>query len=179
MGEGHAIVRSKHVQLCWSNGKVLMVPCDPQHNLSIVQATCKKEQQDSISALAMWVLDEQNQNLHPAQKELLKWHFHLGHLSFRWLQQLVRKPNIGLPNKIANCDEPLYAACQFGKAKCQPVPWSDVPVLIVDSNEAGAIANKDLEPGACVSIDQYITQVHGCLWSSRGKKLLAIYTKEA
>jgi hypothetical protein len=35
------------------------------------------------------VSDEKNQNLSHAQKELLRWHFRLGHLNFNWTMQRV------------------------------------------------------------------------------------------
>jgi len=112
--QGHAIV----CPCCNINNNRLTVPCASPHNLPIVQATQEKEQTQTIMASATWVLDEQNQNLRLAQKELLKWHFHLSHLAFDWLQQLASKPsNIRLPSKIANCECPLCVACQFGKAK--------------------------------------------------------------
>ena len=43
-------------------------------------------------------------------------------------------------------------------------------MLAVNTQEAGAITNKHLTPGDCVSINQYITQVHGHLRTSQGRK---------
>ena len=121
--QGHAIVRPDHIQLCWDKeNQVLTIPCDPINNLPIVQAGRKEEKKKMLRALANWVYEETNQNLTPAQKELLKWHFRLGHISFGWLQQLAHKPSLGLPTKIGRLARPLCAACQFGKAKRQAVP---------------------------------------------------------
>lgn len=36
------------------------------------------------------VLDNTNTNLTNSQKELLQWHFKLGHINLRWIQQLFR-----------------------------------------------------------------------------------------
>ena len=45
----------------------------------------------------MSVADETNQNLTKAQRELLQWHWKLGHLRFQWLQGLMR-PALCLKN---------------------------------------------------------------------------------
>jgi hypothetical protein len=41
------------------------------------------------------VTDEKNQNLSHAQKELLRWHFRLGHLNFKSIQLLLRSKTLG------------------------------------------------------------------------------------
>jgi len=75
--QGHVIVQPDHVQLHWSPEKVLTVPCDPIHNLPVVQATQKREQQQSITALA--TRDWMNK-FKTGQQGLLKWSFCLGHI---------------------------------------------------------------------------------------------------
>lgn len=42
--------------------------------------------------LNLSVADKTNQNLTPGQKELLKWHWKLGHANFKWIQQLSSTP---------------------------------------------------------------------------------------
>ena len=64
----------------------------------------------------------------------------------------------------------MCTTCQYGKAKQQPEPRPNVPLLNIDSHESGAITYNDLTPGACVSIDQYMTQMLGRLWTTRGSK---------
>jgi hypothetical protein len=47
----------------------------------------------SNSAVAFLnVTDEVNQNLTASQKELLLWHWRLGHAHFQWIQMLAAKP---------------------------------------------------------------------------------------
>ena len=53
-------------------------------------------------ALNLCVSDEINQNLTETKKELLKWHFKLGHLGLKWLQWLARKGF--LPEILAKYD---------------------------------------------------------------------------
>jgi hypothetical protein len=42
--------------------------------------------------VGMSVADETNQNLSPKQKELLRWHWKLGHCHFGWVQRLASEP---------------------------------------------------------------------------------------
>ena len=85
--------------------------------MPLFKAKRKKEQWQQIQTLVTTIIEEENQNLTPAQKELLRWHFRLGHIAFGWLQQLARKTTLGLSSRIAKCDQPLCTACQYGKAK--------------------------------------------------------------
>ena len=79
----------------------------------------------------MSVMDETNQNLTKAQRELLQWHWKLSQLGFQWLQGLMPKnpksmeyfddselwaPVIETKTPIAqSCAAPLCAACQLGR----------------------------------------------------------------
>ena len=63
----------------------------PRSNLPILVLTmpksCAKYERELI--LALCVTDASNQNLTNTQKELLKWHFRLGHVGFSHIQWLV------------------------------------------------------------------------------------------
>jgi hypothetical protein len=73
----------------------------------------------------MSVAAQVNQNITATQKDLLKWHWRLGHLHFSWLQRLAatsRNPDRpDLPvisskfSKISTCVPPMCAACQLSK----------------------------------------------------------------
>jgi hypothetical protein len=45
------------------------------------------------TSVCISLIVDQNQNLSSAQKELLLWHFRLGHLSFQHIQWLMRPQN--------------------------------------------------------------------------------------
>ena len=111
------------------------------------------------------VIDEENQNLSVGQKELLKWHFKLGHIGFDWLQWLARRKL--LPYKIANVEKPLCASCRFGAGHRIPVGAEKHEVLSSAKGGASTIKAEDLQPGQRISIDQYESRVRGRLWSSR------------
>ena len=69
------------------------------------------------------VLSQANLNLSVDQKELLGWHFKLGHFNVAWIQRLTKPTRDGktplIPycaNSAPHCDAPLCAACRFAKA---------------------------------------------------------------
>jgi GAG-pre-integrase domain len=52
------------------------------------------------------------------QRELLSWHFRLGHLSMNKVQRLA---SVGLlPSKIAQCKVPVCQSCMYGMMTRQP-----------------------------------------------------------
>ena len=67
------------------------------------------------------VVDQTNQNITGAQRELLLWHWCLGHMGFQWLQALMRERH-DIPEHIltkaadtCNCITPHSVACQLAK----------------------------------------------------------------
>jgi GAG-pre-integrase domain len=77
------------------------------------------------------VTDESNQNLSEPQKELLRWHFRLGHINFDSIQLLLWSgalaTSIGtkLKHKAAgSCPHPKCASCMYGKQKRSRTPGS-------------------------------------------------------
>jgi hypothetical protein len=70
-----------------------------------------------------------NQSLAEAQKELLCWCFHLGHLNFKTAQFLLRTGTLSwsdrtkhLHTAASRADLPKCAACQFGEQVRRPAP---------------------------------------------------------
>lgn len=115
-----------------------------------------------------------NRNLSEAEKELLRWHYRLGHLSFKKIQTLMRTGVLAHSEKTrrlhrAACrltTPPKCAACQFGKQRCRPAPGR---VTRAVRDREGALRNNNLLPGQEVSVDHYICSTKGRLLDSRGK----------
>ena len=113
-----------------------------------------------------------NQNLTRPQKDLLHWHWRLGHASQRRVQSLMRKhpvtcKQVIVPRerKAASCDHPMCTACHLTKAtrnQAHLPPRQPAPIM--------AIRQSDLRPGDCVSVDQYVCPIRGRLPHTRGKK---------
>ena len=68
------------------------------------------------------ILSDENQNLTPAQKLLLEWHFRFGHKSMQAIQRYFRNaPFVGDRLKAAGkCVCPQCATCEFAKGHRQP-----------------------------------------------------------
>jgi len=110
------------------------------------------------------IIAEENANITAAQKELLLWHFRLGHTGMGWVQTLIRNrkaehgtkayPPI-LPtkhDKTKSCDKPCCEACLLGKQH-RRTPGS-VTVKAKPEMEM-AICRDNLMPGDCISLDQF------------------------
>jgi hypothetical protein len=67
------------------------VHVDPSNNLPTCPIFSYGESDKAVEALAttISVVSDANLNLSEPEKELLRWHFRLGHLSFRKIQFLL------------------------------------------------------------------------------------------
>ena len=132
----------------------------------------------------MSVTDEMNQNLMKAQRELLQWHWKLGHLRFQWLQELMRPKNpksmrhfddsellapvIETKTPTArSCAAPLCAACQLGRMNRIGVGMS---IEKKKSEKYMELKKDHLQPGQVISIDQYVSSTRGRLPDTHGKE---------
>jgi hypothetical protein len=57
------------------------------------------------------VADEANQNLTLSQKELLRWHWRLGHINLQWVQMLTAKPRNATFDPIIQTKQPTVSSC--------------------------------------------------------------------
>ena len=125
------------------------------------------------------IIAEENRNLTAAQKEVLMWHYRLGHPGIGWVQALMRKRKgedgtEALPpiiptahEKAKSCDRPLCEACLLGK---QHRRTPGVVTVKPKSEMEMAIRREHLHPGDCVSLDQYESSVRGRLLHTFGKE---------
>ena len=105
---------------------------DPKSNLHMGLAYDSTAPDTIASAFsaAISTTSAHNQNLSAAEKELLRWHFRLGHLSFRKIQFLLQSGALAhtdasrrlqtASSKLHSC--PLCAACQYGKQRRTTTP---------------------------------------------------------
>ena len=151
--------------------------CEPDLSSQAVYTltSSAREARDRLEDL----LSNRNYNISNAQKELLLWHFRLGHAGMSWIQELMKskKNEIGtekeppvLPTKhpaTSKCEAPRCAACQFSK-QFRRTPDSTITHAIQDKELA--IRKGDLHPGDCVSTDQYVCKQPGRLSHTYGKE---------
>jgi hypothetical protein len=124
------------------------------------------------------VLKNGNNNLSPEQKELLLWHYRLGHIGFGKVQSYLQKPRTTSLNdmqsrlispsnsKCSHCHPPMCAACQYAKQK-RKVPLSDKTSV---SRPGTGLSDEVLSPGARVSVDIYCSSTPGRLSHTFGKE---------
>jgi hypothetical protein len=84
------------------------------------------------------VLKQANSNLSLEQKELLLWHYRLGHICIARVQSLLQKPRTNSfndrqirlispsNNKSSHCHPPLCSSCQYARQKRKNPPKSSV-----------------------------------------------------
>ena len=115
-----------------------------------------------------------NNNLTAAEKEVLRWHCRLGHVSFRRIQQLMRSGVLSHTDATrrlhtAGCKlvhAPKCAACLFGKQTTRPSPGKNTSIV---RDREGILKANNLLPGQEVSVDHYICSTKGRLFSSYGR----------
>jgi hypothetical protein len=118
-----------------------------------------------------------NLNLTEAQKELLKWHQRLGHVSFAKIKHLLSTGALAKSESTrrlhraasaSSCLTPKCAACLFAKQRRRPAPTGRVRTV---SDREGVLRQGNLMPGQEVSVDHFICSQRGRLFQTpRGKE---------
>lgn len=117
---------------------------------------------------------EANMNLNEAEKELLRWHYKLGHINLRRIQHLMRSGTLShtessrrLHTRCVKCTtKPKCAACQFGKQKRRSTPGKK---QIVVRDRIDSTKTNVLFPGQRVSVDHFVCSARGRLFDGFGK----------
>jgi Reverse transcriptase (RNA-dependent DNA polymerase) len=186
--KGKAEINKSTLSLSLADGTTLEFPFAHGCNLPIMLS--KLERQPSIglsyddikglmiSASAyVTVADETNQNLTSSQRELLLWHWRLGHANMQWIQMLAVRPKedsvsallLTKQTTVSSCPLPLCMACQMAKQTRRSPPGTR---HIFDSSREMLTKRNNILPGQMVSVDQYIGFAPGRLPNTKGKELL-------
>ena len=148
-----------------------------ESNLPILVLSSPKDCQGQLQALHASLTMETNQNLTAAQKELLRWHWKLGHMDLRRIQRLLKTgalgdgPLVKAASKVDLNKFPMKCgSCEFSKAKRQPSrPKRQKAGSSIPKAEK-ILSNEVLIPGQKVSMDHFIVSTPGRLFSSRGRE---------
>ena len=90
--------------------------------------------------------DAQQLTVENPQADLLRWHYRLGHLSFKLIKAMAK---VGLlPKRIATAPTPRCVGCMF--SSMMKKPWRTKGTK---GNQVGRKTNVT-RPGQCVSVDQ-------------------------
>jgi hypothetical protein len=150
---------------------------DPTNNLPTTIAYQYSAPAQAAKALSSTITEvhRSNYNLSEPEKELLRWHQRLGHLSMKRVQFLMRigvLSSSGATRQLhtAACKikhPPKCAACQFGKQTRRSTPGNHTSSAVRD--QVSALKEGDLQPGRKISVDHFVCSTHGRLFTSRGK----------
>jgi len=187
---GRCVIDHLKTSLESPDGGTLEFPCCPSNNLPLMftdqceqvgMATSDVPTLDKLEAhgTVFDIIAEKNANSTAAQKELLLWHFRLGHAGMGWVWTLMRnhkaehgteaQPPIppAKHDKAESCDKPCCEACHLGKQH-RRTPGS-VTVKAKPEMEM-AICQDNLMPGDCISLDQFESSARGRLPHTFGKE---------
>ena len=186
---GSLLVNSRRTTLRLSDGSELEFPFNDGNQLPYMLLSHKDDKTvglvssdlealrsfDGISNL-LSVAQESNQNLTSSQRELLYWHWKLGHPHFAWVQSLAAQPRDSIGSApilrtkvqgVSSCPAPLCAACQLAKQRRR---GAGPERHVKDFSDLMKLKENNLKPGDRVSIDQYISAVPGRLPHTKGKE---------
>ena len=119
--DGWFKINGERAVLECKNGGSVQVPFDPVTNLPMLywfEDADKAAKQLELS-LYSCVTEESNQNLSRAKKEMLRWHWQLGHPKMGYVKWLARRGLFGRFSKyilkVPDDDHPMCASCRYGK----------------------------------------------------------------
>jgi hypothetical protein len=116
--------------------------------------------------------------LSPEQKELLLWHYRLGHIGIARVQSLLQKPRTSSfndmlnriispsNNKSSHCHPPLCTSCQYAKQKRKNPPKHTVATPLTSTG----LSDDILGAGDRVSVDLYCSSTTGRLPHTFGRE---------
>ena len=126
-----------------------------------------------VAQLGTDVLEPANQNFALAQKELLKWHYRLGHFNVSWVQQFTRPRSGSLiplrhksPSVEATKDIKCHA-CRISKTNRRP---DGAHLDRIRPEKDGGLSKEHLRFGSKISTDQFVSSVKGRRFDSKGKE---------
>ena len=128
--------------------------------------------QMSDAAAFLTLLDQENANLGAAAKELLGWHWKLGHLGLRTIRALFkmhkgRPPILKTKHKVTEEIAIKCASCQVANAKRRS---SGATTTTARPSKTNSLSAEDLKPGQAVSLDQYESSTLGRRSTTFGKE---------
>ena len=163
--EGSFSCLEEHAILQLNNLPLLVIDYDEKSYLPIALATAESTGSAQVN---LSISDESNQNLTPAQRLLLKWHYKFGHKNLPAVQKLLRVTPFGTEKYLqaSKCHLPKCAICEYAKAHRKS---TNGPVQKENATTDGALKVNDLRPGSSVSVDHFESRLKGRTYTSFGR----------
>lgn len=116
-----------------------------------------------------------NFNLSDPEKELLRWHYRLGHVNMQRVQWMFRQGFLRTGERSRSLQAaaarlakgPLCTACQYAKQRRRSTPGT---VISSVPEQQGSLTANRLYPGQEVSVDHFHSNPRGRLLTSYGKE---------
>ena len=166
----HFVITATHMEFVSEHRQKATIKYHHQNNLPTIQMWNSHQQRElQAEDMEACVLNVNNMNLTPPQKELLRWHFRLCHQGFDSLQRLLRTGHLGnspLSRAAAKCDIPTCSVCEFAKAKRRPTTTKQQHPVPFKTH---ALKRDQLYPGQWVSMAHFMVTERGRLYTSMGK----------
>jgi len=133
--KGSYYMEAKRSTLTLACGTELLFPYNPGNRLPMMLTKQHFDKCVHVAGLSMeectylsnnLIVDSTNLNLSGSQRELLLWHWKLGHIGMKWVQSLGTIPKSSeirskpvIPtragSRMSSCERPLCTACQLSK----------------------------------------------------------------
>ena len=169
--DGWFKINGDAARLEFRNGNVISAPFDPVTRLPMFHTfvDASKAALELETSLYSCVTEESNQNLTRAKKEMLRWHWRLGHPGMALVKWLARRGLLGTASQrikeVKDDEHPLCASCRYGKQGRKP---TGATRTIARSDKLGKLKQEKLEPGDCVAVDQFVVKQGGRLFTTSG-----------
>jgi hypothetical protein len=117
-----------------------------------------------------------NANLTEAEKELLRWHFRLGHINTKRVKALMRSGSLGSSEAARRLQASsvrlrhhvMCTSCQYAKQRQRSTPSQTVrPVR----DQVDALRRDTVVPGQRISVDHFICNTKGRRENTRGREV--------
>jgi len=116
-----------------------------------------------------------NINLVEPEKELLRWHYRLGHIGMKRVQWLFRQGFLATDERTRRLQSsatklthgPMCTACQYSKQRRTTMPGTTKQTI---KRETNSLKRNELFPGSEVSIDHFACNPLGRLLTTYGKE---------
>ena len=113
------------------------------------------------------VVATENLNLDSSQKQLLEWHYRLGHFNMNWIRALIRQQILPVRRQNVSIVSCLCEACQLSKQTKR----SDGAVKkTIRPEKDGALKKNMTAIGGRISMDQFVSSLPGRLAHTYGKE---------
>jgi hypothetical protein len=165
-GRGEFTINNKRGKFIINN-EIINTPISELTSLPML--TCFNNLDETAKKLANKhsLLSPENGNLTVLQKELLKWHYKLGHVRMTVVQWIGRHGilgKFGFQWGKSTLKPPICEGCQLGKASRIPRKGHHT-----EREDEGILYKDKCEPGDMVFSDQYVCEMKGRYHNNKGQ----------